>query len=98
MRNIKTCVGKYAPNPKEFNRWVDITSDVNGSVIKVYRNGKWVDENQNETVDQSTKEQADTVIDNWYKELQQRVDNLTDKLNYLYREFKRMKKVTAIVE
>lgn len=44
MNNLRTFVGKYAPNHKEFGQWVDTTADPNGSITKVYRNGQWVEE------------------------------------------------------
>lgn len=99
MNNLRTFVGKYAPNHKEFGRWVDTTSDINGSIIKVYRNCQWVEEtNNNAKQDTFTKDEVLNIVIDRCKSLQQQIDSLLDKVNFLGREIKRLKKVTAITE
>lgn len=92
MNNLRTFVGKYAPNHKEFGRWVDTTADINGSIIKVYRDGKWVEENQNNSACSITEEQIASMIEYSCESLKRQVDVLTEKLNQLYKEFKRLKR------
>lgn len=99
MNNLRTFVGKYAPNHKEFGRWVDITSDVNGSIIKVYHNGKWTEETHTDAKQNTfTKDEVLNIMVNHCKGLQQQIDNLLEKVNFLGREIKRLKKGTAIAE
>lgn len=98
MNNLRTFVGKYAPNHKEFGQWVDTTADPNGSVTKVYRNGKWISEAGMQSEDSLTKAQVIDLITGSCKGLQQQIDNVLDKLNYLSRELKRLRRGTAIVE
>ena len=99
MNNLRVFVGKYAPNHKEFGRWIDTALDANGSVTKVYRNGQWIKEsNDNREQDTFTREEVVNIVINHCKGLQQQIDNLIDKINYLGREIKRLKKGTAITE
>lgn len=45
-----------APNPKEFEYWVDLSADPKGNVIKYYAGGsKWLPINDDTDNDQSTK-------------------------------------------
>lgn len=45
-----------APNPKEFDYWVDLTADPKGNVIKYYAGGsKWLPLNDDTDNDQSAK-------------------------------------------
>lgn len=97
MNNLRTFVGKYAPSHKEFGRWVDTTSDPNGSIIKVYRNGEWVEETSTQK-ESLTKDEIIGLIANSNKSFQTQISNLIDKINYLERELKRIKKGTAITE
>lgn len=41
--NIKWVAHTIAPNPMEIDYWIDLTSDPNGSIIKYYKDDKWVD-------------------------------------------------------
>lgn len=97
MNNLKTFVGKYAPNHKEFGRWVDTTADSNGGVTKVYRNGKWVNEIP-EQKEPFTKGEIIDLIADANKSILAQIGNLVDKINYLERELKRVKRGTAITE
>ena len=92
MNNLRTFVGKYAPNHKEFGQWVDTTADHNGSITKVYRNGQWVEESNKNEKDLFSN---DDVMS---KNLQQQLDALLEKVNFLGREIKRLKRGTAIAE
>lgn len=96
MHNLKTYTGKYAPNPKEFGRWIDATN-TNGAVAKVYRNGEWVEETSTQK-ESLTKGEIIDLIANSNKSFQTQISNLIDKINYLERELKRIKKGTAITE
>lgn len=52
-----------APNPKEFDYWVDLTADPKGNVIKYYAGGsKWLPLNDDTDNDQSAKIAADTKV------------------------------------
>lgn len=41
-KNIKWVVSKTAPDKKEADYWIDITSNSNGGVIKYYNGNSWV--------------------------------------------------------
>lgn len=92
MNNLRTFVGKYAPNYKEFGQWVDTTADPNGSIIKVYRNGQWVEESNKNTKDLFSKDEVMSMIAAQCKNLQQQLDALLEKVNFLGREIKRLKR------
>lgn len=48
-----------APNPKEFDYWVDLTADPKGNVIKYYAGGsKWLPLNDDTDNDQSARIEA----------------------------------------
>ena len=48
-----------APNPKEFEYWVDLTADPKGNVIKYYAGGsKWLPLNDDTNNDQSARIEA----------------------------------------
>lgn len=48
-----------APNPKEFNYWVDLTADPKGNVIKYYAgDSKWLPLNDDTDNDQSARIEA----------------------------------------
>ena len=48
-----------APNPKEFEYWVDLTADPKGNVIKYYAGGsKWLPLNDDTDNDQSARIEA----------------------------------------
>lgn len=98
MNNLRTFVGKYAPNHKEFGQWVDTTADPNGSITKVYRNGQWVEESNKNTKDLFSKDEVASMIAAQCKNLQQQLDALLEKVNFLGREIKRLKRGTAIAE
>lgn len=98
MNNVKTYTGKYAPNPKEFGRWVDTTSDANGDVVKVYRNNKWVDEKVSQPNNSLTKDEIIDLLVSNNDSLQRQINTLADKVGYLEREIKRLKRGTAITE
>ena len=98
MNNLRTFVGKYAPNHKEFGQWVDTTADHNGSITKVYRNGQWVEESNKNTKDLFSKDDVTSMIAAQCKNLQQQLDALLEKVNFLGREIKRLKRGTAIAE
>ena len=38
---MKTIKSRIAPNPREFQYWIDLTADKYGKVIKVWANGRW---------------------------------------------------------
>ena len=97
MNNLRTFMGKYAPNHKEFGRWVDTTAGITGYVTKVYRNGKWVEENPAQK-ESFTKDEIIDLIVNANESLQTQIGNLISKTNYLERELKLLKKGTAITE
>ena len=40
--NIKWVAHTIAPNPIEIDYWIDLTEDPNGSIIKYYKENKWV--------------------------------------------------------
>ena len=98
MNNLRTFVGKYAPNHKEFGQWVDTTADPNGSITKVYHNGQWVEESNKNTKDLFSKDEVTSMIAAQCKNLQQQLDALLEKVNFLGREIKRLKRGTAIAE
>lgn len=63
-----------APNPKEFEYWVDLSADPKGNVIKYYAGGsKWLPLN-----DDTDNDQSEAI-----KELQNTTKQLTTKVNKL---------------
>lgn len=63
-----------APNPKEFDYWVDLAADPKGNVIKYYAGGsKWLPLN-----DDTDNAQSEAI-----KELQNTTKQLTTKVNKL---------------
>ena len=98
MNNLRTFVGKYAPNHKEFGQWVDTTADPNEPITKVYRNGQWVEESNKNTKDLFSKDDVMSMIAAQCKNLQQQLDALLEKVNFLGREIKRLQRGTAIAE
>lgn len=44
-----------APNPKEFDYWVDLSADPKGNVIKYYAGSKWLPLNDDTDNDQSAR-------------------------------------------
>lgn len=45
----------YAPNPMEVTYWIDLFSDANGNVIKIYDGKKWIPINNKEDNTQNSQ-------------------------------------------
>ena len=78
--NIKWIAQTIAPNPMEIDYWVDLTSDPNGSVIKYYKDNKWVD-----LLSDSEEETDIEEIRKQINELQESIDSIKvvkDNNNY----------------
>lgn len=78
--NIKWVAQTIAPNPMEIDYWVDLTSDPNGSVIKYYKDNKWVD-----LLSDSEEETDIEEIRKQINELQDSIDSIKvvkDNNNY----------------
>ena len=95
--NQRTFVGKYSPNPMEFGKWVDLTTDPKGSITKVYQNGKWVNliESDKDTL---TREQILEIVVEQNKVVFDRIDQLTQRIEALSKEISHLQKRTAISE
>lgn len=69
--NIKWVAHTIAPNPMEIDYWIDLTSDPNGSIIKYYKENKWVN------LLSSEESEVDELI-NQINELKDKVNNIKD--------------------
>lgn len=75
-KNIKWVVAKTAPDTKEADYWVDLTSDPKGGIIKYHDGKNWVklfDDNQSIPVDvmKSITDSIETI-----NQLNQEIKNL----------------------
>lgn len=93
--NNRIHTGKYAPNHKEFGKWVDTTVAPDGSVTKVYLNGEWVEQSPKDTI---TIEQMMEFVINHCAPLNDKIKYLSDAIQRLNDEIKNLKNKTAIVE
>ena len=69
--NIKWVAQTIAPNPIEIDYWIDLTEDPNGSIIKYYKENKWVN------LLSSEESEVDELI-NQINELKDKVNNIKD--------------------
>ena len=69
--NIKWVAQTIAPNPIEIDYWIDLTSDPNGSVIRYYKDNKWVD-----LLNSGEQELTDLIKQ--FNELKEQVNSIQD--------------------
>ena len=69
--NIKLVAQTIAPNPIEIDYWIDLKSDPNGSVIRYYKDNKWVD-----LLNSGEQELTDLIKQ--FNELKEQVNSIQD--------------------
>lgn len=69
--NIKWVAQTIAPNPIEIDYWIDLKSDPNGSVIRYYKDNKWVD-----LLNSGEQELTDLIKQ--FNELKEQVNSIQD--------------------
>lgn len=71
INNLKYSAQLIAPNPKEIDYWIDLKSDPNGSVIRYYKDNKWVD-----LLNSGEQELTDLIKQ--FNELKEQVNSIQD--------------------
>lgn len=95
---INTIQSKVAPNPKEANRWVDLSADPHGGVMKYYNGKQWVEIVANtggdfgdgvkvvtfDYIDKKTGQPTTSVTPEKYEELKEAANNGAILMDFIY--------------